>query len=137
MFGELSILNVPGSKVAILISSHREEKKERGKSSYTFGEDKSRLAGWHQLYSVPLTSWGRERKTVFCGKILLIETNANCRHLKILTCKRTSRQVFFRVYRLEIQSWWYFLSQLCDLYILCCPSPLLFGSTVPPSPFPV
>jgi hypothetical protein len=29
VFGELSILNVPGSKVAFLLSSHREEKKER------------------------------------------------------------------------------------------------------------
>jgi hypothetical protein len=66
VFGELSILNVPGSKVEFLISSHREEKKERGKSSYTFGEDKFRLAGWHQLYSVQCTSHvvhgvGRER----------------------------------------------------------------------------
>jgi hypothetical protein len=72
VFGELSILNVPGSKVAFLISSHREEKKERGKSSYTFGEDKYRLAGWHQLYSVPLTSWGRERMTASRKKILLM-----------------------------------------------------------------
>ncbi len=37
-------------------------------------------------------------------KIRLIEGNAKCRHLKKLTCKGTLRQVFIRVYRLEIQS---------------------------------
>jgi len=86
VFGELSILNVPGSKVAFLPSSHREEKKERGKSSYTFGEDKYRLAGWHQLFILPLTTWGRERMTASHRKIRLIEANAKCRHLKKLTC---------------------------------------------------
>jgi hypothetical protein len=50
----------------------------------------------------PLTTWGRERKTASCRKILLIEAKANCRHLKKLTCKVTSRQVFIRVCTLEI-----------------------------------
>ncbi len=35
-------------------------------------------------------------------KIRLIEVNAKFRHLKKLTCKGTLRQVFIRVYRLEI-----------------------------------
>jgi len=33
-----------------------------------------------------------------------IDATAKCRHLKILTCTWTLRQVFIRVYRLEIQS---------------------------------
>jgi hypothetical protein len=36
-------------------------------------------------------------------KIRLIEGNTKFRHLKKLTCKGTLRQVFIRVYRLEIQ----------------------------------
>ncbi len=42
---------------------------------------------------------GRSRRL-----INYIETKAKGRHLKILTCKGTLRQVFIRVYRLEIQS---------------------------------
>jgi hypothetical protein len=38
------------------------------------------------------------------GLIDYKDTNTNCRQLKILTCKGTLRQVFVRVYRLEIQS---------------------------------
>jgi hypothetical protein len=37
-------------------------------------------------------------------KKILIGGNAKCRHLKWLTFKGTLRQVFIRVYRLEIQS---------------------------------
>ena len=33
-----------------------------------------------------------------------VDTKANCRHLKKLTCNGTLQQVFIRVYRLEIQS---------------------------------
>jgi hypothetical protein len=38
------------------------------------------------------------------GLINHIDTKAKCRHLKILTCRGTLRQVIIRVYRLEIQS---------------------------------
>ncbi len=34
----------------------------------------------------------------------ITDTDAKCRHLKILTCKETLRQVFIRVYSPEIQS---------------------------------
>jgi hypothetical protein len=53
------------------------------------------------------------------GLINYKDTKAKCRHLKKLSC--ILRHMFIRVYRLEIQ----------------CPSPLLSGSTLPPSPFPV
>ncbi len=59
------------------------------------------------------------------------ETNAMGCHLKELTCKWTLRQVFIRVYRLEIQSvMLVFSTQLCELM----PLSLLFGSTSYPSP---
>ena len=52
-------------------------------------------------------------------KIKLIEGNAKmakCRHLKILTCTGTLRQVIIRVYRLEIQSIMLVSStKLCEL----------------------
>jgi hypothetical protein len=59
---------------------------------------------------------------------------------KKLTCKRTLRQVFIRVYRLEIATFLHtfshvgiiFSTQLCDLYFPLLP--LTFGST---PPFPV
>jgi hypothetical protein len=45
-----------------------------------------------------------------------VDTKAKCRHLKKLTCKGTLRQVFRRVYRLEIQSvMLVFSTQLCEL----------------------
>ncbi len=44
------------------------------------------------------------------------KTKCKCRHLKNLTCKGTLRQVFIRVYRLEIQSvMLVFSTQLCEL----------------------
>ncbi len=53
------------------------------------------------------------------GLINYIDTEAKCRHLKKLkklTCKGTLRQVFIRVYRLEIKSvMWVFSTQLCEL----------------------
>jgi hypothetical protein len=48
--------------------------------------------------------------------------------------KGTLRKVFIRVYRLEIQSCWYFRPS----FVNCCPSNLLSGSTFRPDPpFPV
>ncbi len=48
-----------------------------------------------------------------------------------MTCEGTLRQVFIRVYRLEIQSVMLVLStQICEL----CLSPLLPSSTLPPLP---
>jgi hypothetical protein len=45
-----------------------------------------------------------------------VDTKAKCRHLKKLTSKGTLRQVFIRVYRLEIQSViLVFSTQLCEL----------------------
>ncbi len=45
-----------------------------------------------------------------------IDTKAKCRHLKKLTCKGILRDVFFRVFRQEIQSVMLVLStQLCEL----------------------
>ncbi len=38
------------------------------------------------------------------GLINYIDTKAKCRHLKKFICKGTLRQVFVRIYRLEIQS---------------------------------
>ncbi len=44
------------------------------------------------------------------------DTKAKCRHLTKFTCKGTLRQVFIRVYRLEIQSvMLVFSTQLCEL----------------------
>ncbi len=59
------------------------------------------------------------------GLINYRDTKAKCRHLKILTCKGTLRQVFIRVYRLEIQS-------VMLVFSTCCPSSLLSGSLSPP-----
>ncbi len=47
---------------------------------------------------------------------------------------RPLRKVFIRVYRLEIQSCWYFRPS----FVYCCPTNLLSGSTLrPTTPFPV
>ncbi len=50
------------------------------------------------------------------------------------TCKGTLRQIFIRVYRLEIKSvtCWYFRPS----FVNCCPPNLLSGSSIPP-PFTV
>jgi hypothetical protein len=48
-----------------------------------------------------------------------IGTKAKCRHLKRFTGKGTLRQVFLRVYRLEMQSvMLVFSTQLCELLLL-------------------
>ncbi len=58
-----------------------------------------------------------------------IDTKAKCRHTKNLTCKGL-RQVFVRVYRLDMQSIiWYFRPS----FVNCLPSLLLSGSIPPPS----
>ncbi len=50
------------------------------------------------------------------GLVNYIDTKANCSHLKKLTGKWTLRQVFIRVFRLEIQSViLVFSTQLCEL----------------------
>jgi hypothetical protein len=50
------------------------------------------------------------------GLINYVDTRAKFLHIKNLTCKGTLRQVFIRVYRLEIQSvMLVFLTQLCAL----------------------
>jgi hypothetical protein len=65
------------------------------------------------------------------GQIDYIETKVKCRHLKTLSCKGTLRQVFIRVYRLEIQSVMFvFSTQLCELLPLY-PS-LCFNSSLFP-----
>ena len=43
------------------------------------------------------------------GLINYVDTKAKCQHLKKLTCKGTLRQVFIRVYRLEIRVQWFWL----------------------------
>ncbi len=50
------------------------------------------------------------------GLINYIDTKAKCLHLKEVTCKGILRQVFIRIYRLEIQSVMLeFSTQLCEL----------------------
>jgi hypothetical protein len=61
-----------------------------------------------------------------------IDTNANCHHLNKFTCKGTLRQVFSKVYRLEIQSVILtFSTQLCELLSL---SSSLWLTSPPPLP---
>jgi hypothetical protein len=66
------------------------------------------------------------------GQIYYIEldTKAKCRHLK--NCAGTLRPVFDRIYRLVIQSCWYFRPSFAN----CCPSNLLSGLVLPPFPIP-
>jgi hypothetical protein len=63
----------------------------------------------------------------------LIEVNAQCRHLKKLTCEGILRQVFIRVYRMETQSVMsVFSTQFCELLLL---SPFLWFNYLPFSIF--
>ncbi len=69
--------------------------------------------------------------------ITLIEVKAKCHHLKKITCKWTLRQVFIRVYKLEITRsvMLVFSTQLCDLYSPLVPlSPSLKFNSLPPLP---
>ncbi len=51
------------------------------------------------------------------GLINYKDTKVKCRHQKKLTCKGTLRQMFIRVYRLEIESvMLVFSTQLCELF---------------------
>ncbi len=64
-------------------------------------------------------------------KIRLVKVNAKYFHLKRMTCKGTFRSQSLAY----IQSCWYFQPPLWDLFLVflpCCPSPLLSGSTPPP-----
>jgi hypothetical protein len=71
-------------------------------------------------------------KCLHHGIIYYTDTKAKCRHLKKLTCKGILRQVFIRVYRLELQLFMLlFSTQLCKL-LPFSPSPW-FNSP----PFPV
>jgi hypothetical protein len=69
------------------------------------------------------------------GLINYIDTKAKCRHLKKLTCKGTLRQVFIRVYRLEIQSVMLVFST--HIYELLPISPSLWFKSPTPPPLPV
>jgi hypothetical protein len=68
------------------------------------------------------------------GLINYIDTKAKCHHLKRLNCKGNLRQLFIKMYRLEIQSVnLVFSIQLCELLPL---SPFLWFNSLPPSPLP-
>ncbi len=65
-------------------------------------------------------AWSRYLFSIFDtfihGLIYNIDTKAKCPHLKKFTCRETLRQVFIRVYGLEIQSlMMVFMTQLCEL----------------------
>ncbi len=63
-----------------------------------------------------------------------IDTKAKCRHFNKPTCKGTLRQVFNKVYRLEIQSvMLVFSTQVCELLPLF-PSHWFTSSPHPPPP---
>jgi hypothetical protein len=64
------------------------------------------------------------------GQINYRDTKAKCHHLKKFTCKGTLRQVFIRVYRLEIQTvMLVFLTQLFEPLPV---SPSLWFNSPPP-----
>ncbi len=69
--------------------------------------------------------WGRVAGMNFDpGLINYIDSKVKCRHLKILTCKWTLRQVFIRVIKRDTvsrQSYWYFRPSFVNI---CPPSPL-------------
>ncbi len=100
------------------------------------GKQKGGGGGWASGNKSKGEHWGGgEGHTLDHGLINFTGTKTKCRHLKILTCKGTLRQVFIRVYRLEIESvMLVFSTQLREL---TSPSHLLSVSTFPPYPFPV
>jgi hypothetical protein len=70
--------------------------------------------------------------TLAHGLIYYKETKLKCRHLRKLTCKWTLRQVFVKVYRLEMQSvMLVFFSR--PRFVIVCPSNL-FSDSPPPYP---
>ncbi len=87
---------------------------------------------WRALQNAFLQAqtWAAQAHAMVMYHGLKIDTKTKCHNLKLLTCKETLRQVFIRVYRLEITSVMFvFSTQICELL----PSNLLSGST--PSPF--
>ncbi len=81
----------------------------------------------HSHRAGPSVSWTNQR--------LIKDTKTKCRHLIKLTCKGTLKQMFIRVYRMEIQSVvLVFSTQLCNLLHLLSgsppPPPSLCQSTV-------
>ncbi len=77
-----------------------------------------------------------ESKKKSCPHELInyIDIKSKCHHLKKLTSKETLRQVFIRVYRLEIKL---VMLVFRPSFVNCCPSNLLSGSTSPFPSFPV
>ncbi len=75
---------------------------------------------------------------VYRRKIILIEGNANWRHLNKLTYKWTLRQVFIRVYRLKIASFLYFQPSfgICVAPLCVAPLPFSVVQLFPPRPLP-
>ncbi len=81
-----------------------------------------------------------------CNSVYSVDKThrSQCKMLssKKILLKGTLRQVFIRVYRLEISCVnsvvLVFSNQLCDMYstLPCCPSPLFSVSTSPPFPPP-
>jgi hypothetical protein len=69
------------------------------------------------------------------GLINYIDNNPKCPHLRKLTCKGTLRQVFIRVYRLEIQPVMLIFST--QLSVNCCPLTFSLVQLSPSPPFPV
>ncbi len=60
------------------------------------------LPSWELYHRTDTVQIAKNRDTH--GLINFVDPKAKCRHLKKFTCKATLRQVFIRVYRLEIQS---------------------------------
>ncbi len=51
-------------------------------------------------------------------------------------CTMSSSKIYSQ-FHASIQSCWYFQPSVVTCTLLCCPSPLLSSSTLPPPPFPV
>jgi hypothetical protein len=80
------------------------------------------------LEELDILFWGL--KISRCRKIRLTEVKAKCRHLKKLTCTEKLRQVFIRVYRLEIAK---FLHTFSRVGIF---NPALWSALFPVAPLP-
>ncbi len=61
-------------------------------------------------------TWAAQAHAMGMYHGLKIDTKTKCHNFKLLTCKETLRQVFIRVYRLEITSVMFvFSTQICEL----------------------
>jgi hypothetical protein len=94
-----------------------------------------------QIFQCTLWPWRPEFPNR--RKIRLIEVNAKCPHLKILTCNGTLRQVFTRVYRLEIANFLRTFSHvgifnpaLCSVLSPVAPLPFSLVQLSSPPSFP-